>query len=60
MFPIDEPGRQFREVLDRTMAWSELGSGPPVVFPHGSPVSSYDWRNIMRMRLDMETHTREV
>jgi haloalkane dehalogenase len=47
MFPIEEPAKQFREVLGKKMAWSELGSGPPVVFLHGNPVSSYIWRNIM-------------
>jgi haloalkane dehalogenase len=47
MFPIEEPAKQFREVFGRKMAWSELGSGPPVVFLHGNPVSSYIWRNIM-------------
>jgi haloalkane dehalogenase len=29
------------------MAYSELGSGPPVVFLHGNPAASYIWRNIM-------------
>jgi haloalkane dehalogenase len=47
MFPIEEPAKQFREVFGRKMAWSELGSGPPVVFLHGNPVSSYIWRNVM-------------
>jgi len=47
MFPIEEPAKQFCEVLGKKMAYSELGSGPPVVFLHGNPASSYIWRNIM-------------
>jgi len=34
-------------VHDKKMAYVELGSGPPVVFLHGNPTSSYLWRNIM-------------
>ena len=29
------------------MAYVEEGSGPPVVFLHGNPTSSYIWRNIL-------------
>lgn len=29
-----------------SMAYAELGTGPPVVFLHGNPTSSYLWRNI--------------
>ena len=29
------------------MAYVELGEGPPIVFLHGNPASSYIWRNIM-------------
>jgi haloalkane dehalogenase len=47
MFSIEEPAKQFCEVLGKQMAYSELGNGPPVVFLHGNPVSSYVWRNIM-------------
>jgi haloalkane dehalogenase len=47
MFSIEEPAKQFCQVLKKRMAYSELGSGPPVVFLHGNPVSSYVWRNIM-------------
>jgi haloalkane dehalogenase len=47
MFSIEEPAKQFCEVLGKQMAYSELGSGPPVLFLHGNPVSSYVWRNIM-------------
>jgi haloalkane dehalogenase len=47
MFPIEEAAKQFCEVLGKKMAYSEFGSGPPVVFLHGNPASSYIWRNIM-------------
>jgi len=47
MFPIVEAAKQFCEVLGKKMAYSEFGSGPPVVFLHGNPASSYIWRNIM-------------
>jgi haloalkane dehalogenase len=47
LFPVEEPAKQFREVLGKKMAYSELGNGPPVVFLHGNPASSYIWRNIM-------------
>ena len=29
------------------MAYRETGSGPPIVFLHGNPTSSYLWRNIL-------------
>ena len=35
------------EVLGQTMAYAEMGDGPPIVFQHGNPTSSYLWRNIM-------------
>jgi len=47
MFSIEEPQKQFCEVLGKRMAYSEFGNGPPVVFLHGNPASSYIWRNIM-------------
>lgn len=47
MFSIEEPARQFCEVHGKRMAYSEVGNGPPVVFLHGNPASSYIWRNIM-------------
>ena len=34
-------------VLDSRMAHVEVGSGPPIVFLHGNPTSSYLWRNVM-------------
>jgi haloalkane dehalogenase len=47
MFSSEEPLKQFCKVHGRAMAYSELGSGAPVVFLHGNPASSYIWRNIM-------------
>ncbi|MEH2480129.1 haloalkane dehalogenase [Nitrobacteraceae bacterium AZCC 2146] len=47
MLSIEEPVKLFCEVLGKKMAYSELGSGLPVVFLHGNPASSYIWRNIM-------------
>jgi len=34
-------------VLDSTMSYEETGSGTPLVFLHGNPVSSYLWRRIL-------------
>jgi haloalkane dehalogenase len=33
-------------VHDLTMAYVETGSGPPILFLHGNPTSSYLWRNV--------------
>jgi haloalkane dehalogenase len=35
------------QVPDSTMFYREIGTGVPIVFLHGSPTSSYLWRNIM-------------
>jgi haloalkane dehalogenase len=35
------------QVLGNRMTYLELGEGPPVVFLHGNPTSSYLWRNVM-------------
>jgi haloalkane dehalogenase len=34
-------------VLGSEMAYVDAGSGPPVVFLHGNPTSSYLWRNVI-------------
>jgi haloalkane dehalogenase len=34
------------EVLDRQMAYVDVGAGEPIVFLHGNPTSSYLWRNV--------------
>ena len=41
------PEKKFLTVLGKRMAYVEEGSGPPVVFQHGNPTSSYLWRNII-------------
>ena len=42
-----ELSKQKTEIHGHNMAWSEMGSGDPIVFLHGNPTSSYLWRNIM-------------
>jgi haloalkane dehalogenase len=39
--------KQRRRVLDREMAYAEIGEGDPIVFLHGNPTSSYLWRNVL-------------
>ena len=39
--------KQRRRVLDREMAYVEVGEGDPILFLHGNPTSSYLWRNII-------------
>jgi haloalkane dehalogenase len=34
-------------VLDREMAYVEVGEGDPIVLLHGNPTSSYLWRNVL-------------
>jgi haloalkane dehalogenase len=34
------------DVLDRQMAYVDVGAGDPIVFLHGNPTSSYLWRNV--------------
>jgi haloalkane dehalogenase len=34
------------DVLDRQMAYVDIGAGEPIVFLHGNPTSSYLWRNV--------------
>src|ERR1700747_1629550 len=34
-----------RRVLDREMAYVEVGQGDPIVLLHGNPTSPYLWRN---------------
>jgi haloalkane dehalogenase len=34
------------DVLDRQMAYIDVGTGEPIVFLHGNPTSSYLWRNV--------------
>ena len=37
----------YSEVRGLRMAYREAGSGPPIVFLHGNPTSSFLWRNII-------------
>ncbi|HTK67964.1 MAG TPA: haloalkane dehalogenase [Pseudonocardia sp.] len=39
--------KKFVHVNGRRMAYVEVGEGPPIVFQHGNPTSSYLWRNVM-------------
>ena len=39
--------KKFAQVLGSEMAYTEVGSGDPIVFLHGNPTSSYLWRNII-------------
>ena len=42
-----QPEKRVIEVLDRRMAYVEVGTGAPIVFLHGNPTSSYLWRNVI-------------
>ena len=42
-----EHPKKYLDVLDRRMAYVEMGTGDPIVFQHGNPTSSYLWRNVM-------------
>jgi len=35
------------EVLDTFISYRDAGSGPPIVFLHGNPTSSFVWRNVI-------------
>lgn len=47
MISAEELPKKSIRVLDRDLAYVELGEGRPVVFQHGNPTSSYLWRNVM-------------
>ena len=38
---------QRRKVLDREMAYVGVGQGDAIVFLHGTPTSSFPWRNLI-------------
>jgi haloalkane dehalogenase len=40
-------GKNTVEVLGRRMAYHERGEGPPILFLHGNPTSSYLWRDVI-------------
>ncbi len=39
--------KQRAEVMGRTMAYVDVGSGDPLVFLHGNPTSSFLWRDVI-------------
>jgi len=39
--------KKFINVKGLTMAYIEEGHGDPIVFLHGNPSSSYEWRNVI-------------
>jgi haloalkane dehalogenase len=43
----DELPKRRARVLGREMAYTEVGSGDPIVLLHGNPTSSYLWRNVI-------------
>ncbi|HSB86030.1 MAG TPA: haloalkane dehalogenase [Ilumatobacteraceae bacterium] len=43
-FPFE---KRRAEVLGKSMAYVEAGTGDPIVFLHGNPTSSYLWRNVL-------------
>ncbi len=47
MISAQEHPKKTVSVLDRTMAYVDMGEGEPIVFLHGNPTSSYLWRNVM-------------
>jgi haloalkane dehalogenase len=44
---VDPYPRRRIDVLDTAIAYVDTGAGPPVVFLHGNPTSSYLWRNVI-------------
>ncbi len=47
MISDEEMPKKYVSVLGKKMAYSEMGTGNPIVFQHGNPTSSYLWRNVM-------------
>jgi hypothetical protein len=43
----DNHPRRRVSVLDTEISFVDIGEGPPVVFLHGNPTSSYVWRNVI-------------
>ena len=39
--------KEFVEILGHKMAYHSRGEGPPILFLHGNPTSSYLWRNVL-------------
>ena len=47
MISPEELPKRYIDVHGKRMAYSEMGTGDPIVFQHGNPTSSYLWRNVM-------------
>lgn len=47
MISHQELPKRFAKIHGLRMAYTEMGSGDPIVFLHGNPTSSYLWRNIL-------------
>src|SRR5258708_4603442 len=48
MFGVKPYGQlQYRDVNGKPMAYVDEGAGEAIVFAHGTPASSYLWRNVM-------------
>lgn len=39
--------KKYLDIHGHRMAYIDEGEGPPIVFQHGNPTSSYLWRNVM-------------
>ena len=52
MFSTAELPKKKLQVNGKTMAYTEMGEGSPIVFQHGNPTSSYLWRNILPQLVD--------
>ncbi len=47
MLSADELPKKTISVNGKTMSYTEMGEGDPIIFQHGNPTSSYLWRNIL-------------
>jgi haloalkane dehalogenase len=45
--------KQFADLNGARMAYTETGTGDPIVFLHGNPTSSYLWRHVIREVADL-------
>jgi pimeloyl-ACP methyl ester carboxylesterase len=47
MTTVPYADKKFATINGVRMAYLDTGDGPPIVFRHGNPTSSYLWRNVM-------------
>ncbi|MEQ8955618.1 MAG: haloalkane dehalogenase, partial [Gammaproteobacteria bacterium] len=52
MLSAAELPKQTVTVNGKSMAYTEMGEGDPIVLQHGNPTSSYLWRNILPQLVD--------